>query len=207
MIEQPREVRAESELEFIQVSPQQRLREHWGLVLTYGVLTFLVGLALALWPSETVTVVAVLWAVQLVITGSLRLFVALVPSDLPGAVRILTGLAGAVAIVVAVLFFVHPLQTVGFIVVVAGSLLILLGFADLAEALVSTRSEHRVRDVVGGVLSVVAGGFLVISPERSLNLLVVITCAWLLCYGFMTVVAAFVLRSAGNRAEAMSHAT
>jgi uncharacterized membrane protein HdeD (DUF308 family) len=202
MTEQPLERRGETELEFVQVTPQQRLREHWGLVLAYGILTFLVGLALAVWPRETVTVVAILWAIQLVITGSVRLFVAIVPSDVHSAVRALTALSGLVAIVVAVMFFVHPLQTVGFIVVVAGSLLILLGLADLAEALVSTRSEHRVRDVVGGVISVVAGGFLVISPDRSLHLLVVITCAWLLCYGFMTVVAAFVLRSAANRVEA-----
>ena len=201
MTEQPRGYRADSELEFVQVTPQQRLREHWGLLLAYGILTFLIGLALAVWPRETVTVVAVLWAIQLVITGSVRLFLALAPSGLHGAVRVLTGLAGLVAIVVAVLFFVDPLQTVGFIVIVAGSLLILLGFAELAEALVDDRSERRVWDVVGGVLSVFAGGFLVVSPERSLHLLVIITCAWLLCYGFMTVVAAFVLRSAAKRVE------
>ncbi len=189
------------ELELVQVSVQQRLREHWGLVLAYGVVTFLIGLALAFWPRETVTVVAVLWAIQLVITGSIRLFLALAPSGLHGAVRVLSGLAGLIAIVVAVLFFAHPLQTVGFLVVVAGSLLILLGFAELAEALVDDRSERRVWDVVGGVVSVFAGGFLVVSPERSLHLLVIITCAWLLCYGFMTVVAALVLRSASKRVE------
>ena len=204
MTEQPREHRRETELEFVTVSPQQRLREHWGLVLAYGIVTIAVGLALAVWSRETVTVVAVLWAIQLVITGCMRLFVALVPSGANGAVRLITGLAGLVSIVVAVLFFIDPLQTVGFIVVVAGSLLILLGFADLAEALVSDDSEHRVRDVVGGVLSVAAGGFLVVNPQGSLHLLVVITCAWLLCYGFMTVVAALVLRSTAKRAEALA---
>jgi uncharacterized membrane protein HdeD (DUF308 family) len=194
MTEQPRE-HVETELEFVPVTPQQRLSEHWGLVLAYGIVTFLVGLALAVWPRETATVVAVLWAIQLLVTGSIRLLVALVPSSMHGGLRLLSGAAGVVAIVVAVLFFVHPLQTVGFIVVVAGSMLILLGFADLAGALVADPSERRVWNVVGGVLCVVAGGFLVVSPERSLGLLVLITCAWLLCYGFMTVVAAVILRS------------
>jgi uncharacterized membrane protein HdeD (DUF308 family) len=175
------------------VTLRERVQHHWGLVLAYGSLTFLLGLAMAVWPRETVTVVAVLLALELLLTGCMRVFVALADSTIHGAARVLIGLAGLLALVVGVLFFMAPLQTVGFLVVLAGCLLILVGFADLALALVSS-SEHRVWDVVRGVLSVAAGGFLVVSPERSLHLLVVVTSAWLLCYGFVVVVTAFLLR-------------
>ena len=93
------------------------------------------------------------------------------------------------------MFAFEPLQTISLVVVLAGSLLVLMGFADLAELLVSTGSERRVWDIVGGALSVFAGGFLIVRPERSLELLVWVTCAWLLCYGFVTVVSALYLRS------------
>ena len=190
-----------SELEFVTVTAEERLREHWGLVLAYGLLTFALGVAMAVWPRETVVVVAVLIALQLIITGCMRLFVSIAGSGLPRSARWLAGGAGLVSLVVAVLFFVSPLQTVGFLVVLTGILLLLVGFADLAEAMVSDRSEHRVWDVVRGVVAIAAGGFLVVSPERSLHLLVVVMSAWLLCYGFITVVSAFVLRSQARKPD------
>jgi uncharacterized membrane protein HdeD (DUF308 family) len=190
-----------TELEFVTVTAEERLREHWGLVLAYGLLTFALGVAMAVWPRETVVVVAVLIALQLIITGCMRLFVAIAGTGLPRGARWLAGGAGLVSLVVAVLFFVSPLQTVGFLVVLTGILLLLVGFADLAESMVSERSEHRVWDVVRGVVAIAAGGFLVVSPERSLHLLVVVMSAWLLCYGFITVVSAFFLRSQARQAD------
>ena len=158
-------------LEWIEVTPQARLQQHWGLLLTYGAVTFLLGVALAVWPDETVKVVAWLLAFQLVVMGCMRVFIALADSTAHGGARLLSGFAGAVAIVIGVMFAFEPLQTIGLLVVLAGSLLVLMGFVDLAELLVSTGSERRLWDVVGGALSVFAGGFLIVSPERSLELL------------------------------------
>lgn len=190
-----------TELEFVTVTSEERMREHWGLVLAYGLLTFGLGVAMAVWPKETVVVVAVLIALQLIITGCVRLFVAFAGSGLPGLARWVVGLAGLVSLVVAVLFFVSPLQTVGFLLVLTGILLLLVGFADLAEAMISDRSERRGWDVVRGVVAIAAGGFLVVSPERSLHLLVVVMSAWLLCYGFITTVSALFLRSQARQAH------
>ncbi|MBV9831838.1 MAG: DUF308 domain-containing protein [Marmoricola sp.] len=201
---QSEESPSSTELEFVTVTAEERMRERWGLVLAYGLLTFGLGVAMAVWPKETVVVVAILLALQLIITGCVRLFIAFVGGGLPGLARWAVGLAGLVSLVVAVLFFVSPLQTVGFLIVLTGVLLLLVGFADLAEAMVSGRSEHRGWDVVRGVVAIAAGGFLVISPERSLHLLVVVMSAWLLCYGFITSVSAFFLRSQARQADTTS---
>ena len=69
----------------------------WALVLTYGVLTFLLGVAMIAWPDKTVTVVALLLAVELLITGCMRLFIALAGSTMHGGARLVVALAGAVA--------------------------------------------------------------------------------------------------------------
>ena len=48
---------------------------------------------------------------------------------------------------------------------------------------------------IRGVLGVVIGVFLVANPDWSLGAIVVLTCVWLISYGFLTIVAAFALRS------------
>ncbi|HET8962079.1 DUF308 domain-containing protein, partial [Nocardioides sp.] len=50
-----------------------RLVDHWGLVLTYGLLTMGLGLVLVLWPDQTLKVLAVLIGIQLILTGAFRL--------------------------------------------------------------------------------------------------------------------------------------
>ena len=53
-----------------------RLVDHWGLVLTYGLVTIGLGLVLAVWPDETLKVLAILIGIQLIITGVFRMVLA-----------------------------------------------------------------------------------------------------------------------------------
>ena len=47
--------------------------DHWGLVLAYGMITLGFGIALVVWPHASVTVFAVLLAIQLIIAGIFRI--------------------------------------------------------------------------------------------------------------------------------------
>ena len=49
------------------------------------------------------------------------------------------------------------------------------------------------------MLSVLAGAFLLVNPEVSLGVLVIVVCVWLFSYGFIAVVAGLVLRSEERR--------
>ena len=84
MTQTPEELPRDQGLEFVEVTSQQRLQQHWPLVLTYGVVTFLFGLALAVWPDESVKVVAFLLAFQLLVAGCVRVFIALADSTVHG---------------------------------------------------------------------------------------------------------------------------
>ena len=179
-------------------SGTKELADLWGLVLTYGLVTFGTGLVLAVWPGETLTVLTVLLGLQLIITGSVRMFLAMGSFSLDRGSRWLVGGTGVLAIVVGVLCLMDPLRTLEVIGILIGVFWIVAGLGDLASAFVSGTRRERIWDVVKGVISLGAGIFLVANPEVSLGFLVLISCIWLLGYGFIVVVEAFRLRSSRN---------
>jgi uncharacterized membrane protein HdeD (DUF308 family) len=172
-----------------------RLADHWGLVLTYGLITIGFGLVLALWPDETLKVLAVLIGIQFILTGAFRLVLAVAARSLDGGARAVTGLFGALAIVLGLLCLRSPLQTVLVISMILGVWWLAAGLVDIVGALRSSDSHRRGWDLGLGVLSVLAGAFLLVNPEVSLGVLVIVVCVWLFSYGSIAVVAALVLRS------------
>jgi uncharacterized membrane protein HdeD (DUF308 family) len=187
------------ESQFVTESPDERLARHWGVLLAVGIVTFVLGAVLSLWPGETVVVLALLLALQLVITGCAQLFLAIGAPTRQGAARWATALAGALAIVTGVLLFFSPLQTLTFIGWAVGLCILTVGAADLLSALLSGAHRHRAWHVIRGILGVAAGLFLVANPDKSLGLLVIIACVWLISYGFFTIVAALLLRAEQRR--------
>jgi uncharacterized membrane protein HdeD (DUF308 family) len=176
-------------------SPAEQVERHWGPLLAVGVATFLLGVALSLWPGETVVVVAFLLAIHLVLSGGTELVLALVTTSRQGAARVTAALAGAVALVVGVLLLLRPLQTFTFIGWAVGLCVVAVGAADLLEALLSRGSPHRRWQALRGILALLVGLFLLTNPDLSLGLLVVVACVWLISYGFLTIVSSLVLRS------------
>jgi uncharacterized membrane protein HdeD (DUF308 family) len=172
------------------------LADHWGLVLTYGVITVGFGIVLAVWPDETLKVIAVLIGIQLIITGVFRIILAIASSSLEGGARVLVGLFGALALIVGLLCLRDPLQTLLAIGVILGVWWFAAGVVDIIGAIMSPSSRGRGWDIAMGIISLLAGGFLLVNPELSLGVLVVVVCVWLFAYGFIAIVAAFALRSA-----------
>jgi uncharacterized membrane protein HdeD (DUF308 family) len=179
-----------------------RLVDHWGLVLTYGLVTIGLGLVLALWPDETLKVLAVLIGIQLIITGVFRLVLAVASRSVDGSSRAITGVFGALALVLGLLCLRSPLQTVLVIGMILGVWWLAAGLVDIVAALRSSESHRRGWDLALGVLSTLAGGFLLVNPEISLGVLVIVVCVWAFSYGFMAVVAALMLRSEEKRTAA-----
>jgi uncharacterized membrane protein HdeD (DUF308 family) len=187
--------------ELVAVSRTTAWADHWGLVLSYGVLTFGIGLVLALWPGETLTVLAVLLAIELVLMGSVRMLLAMASASLEGTGRWVMGLSGVLAVVIGVLCLTDPIQTLKVIGVLVGVFWILAGLGDLLGAFLPGAPGARAWDIVKGVVSLGAGIFLVANPKVSLGFLVLISCIWLLGYGFVVIVEALRLRSDHTRAE------
>jgi uncharacterized membrane protein HdeD (DUF308 family) len=176
-----------------------RLVDHWGLVLTYGLVTIGLGLVLVLWPEQTLKVLAILIGIQLIITGVFRLVLAVASRHVDGSSRAIAGMFGALALVLGLLCLRSPLQTVLVIGMILGVWWLAAGLVDIVGAIRSRESHRRGWDLGLGVLSVLAGGFLLVNPEVSLGVLVIVVAVWLFAYGFIAVVAGLVLRSEEKR--------
>ncbi|HEX5087925.1 MAG TPA: DUF308 domain-containing protein [Nocardioides sp.] len=176
-----------------------RLADHWGVILAYGLVSIGLGLVLAVWPDETLVVCAVLIAIQILVSGVLRIVVAVGARGLDGGVRALHGLIGGLAIIVGLLFLRDPVQTLLVIGILLGVWWVISGVIDVVGALVSPVHERRVWDLVTGAISILAGGFLLVNPKLSLGVLVVVICVWLFAIGGIAVASALVLRSDRHR--------
>ncbi|GAA4704830.1 HdeD family acid-resistance protein [Nocardioides conyzicola] len=171
------------------------LAEHWGVVLAYGLVTLGLGIALAVWPDASVTVFTVLLAIQLVVAGIFRISAALSHSRSEGGVRALLGLSGGLALIVGLLILRDPLQSVLVLGMILGVFWVLAGVIDIIGAFIAPPPSGRGWELLAGVVSVLAGGFLLEYTDLSLRLLVVFVGIWLVVAGVLALVAALRLRS------------
>jgi len=172
-----------------------RLAEHWGLVLAYGLVTLGLGVVMMVWPDETIAVFAVLIAIQLIVGGIFRIVQALGMSKFDVGVRSLVGLTGGVALVVGLLVLREPLQSVLVLGMVLGVWWLISGLIDVIGAIVSPGSRGRAWDVATGLISMLAGAFLLVYTDLSLTALIWFVAIWLVLAGLLAIVAAFRLRS------------
>lgn len=181
----------------VQVPPVLKsLAEHWGLVMTYGIITLVLGVVLLVWPDASVTVFAVLLAIQLIVAGIIRIVRALSTDRRDSAARALVGLSGGLALIVGLLILRDPLQSVLVVTMILGAFWIISGVIDILGAFMGVEREDRWWDVLAGVLSIVFGAVLIEWTDISLRVLVVLTGAWLVVAGAIAIVAALRLRSA-----------
>ena len=171
------------------------LVDHWGLVLAYGIITLGLGVALVVWPDASVTVFTVLLAIQLIIAGIFRISAALSVSRSDGGVRALIGLSGGLALIVGLLILRDPLQSVLVLGMIIGVFWVIAGVIDILGALVAPPPSGPGWEIFIGVVSLLAGGFLLVYTDLSLKLLVVFVGISLIVTGVLALIAAFRLRS------------
>lgn len=193
--------------DWVAVSRLARLADHWGLVVAYGVITLGLGIVLAVWPGETLLVCAVLIAIQLLVTGAVRILRAIGAAGLSGGARMLHALTGALALIVGLLCLRDPLQTLLALGIILGAWWLVSGVMDVISVLTSSNTRHRLWEIAMGVVTALAGGFLLVNPELSLGLLVFVMCIWLVSVGILAVIEGMRVRSEQQTMTAITHAT
>jgi uncharacterized membrane protein HdeD (DUF308 family) len=167
---------------------------HWGWVLAYGILTLLAGVAVLAWPSETLLVIAVLFGVQLIISGIFRFVGALASDDLTGGTRVMLALLGVLSIIIGLWAVRHAVLTLVALIVFLGIFWVINGLIEIFAALSHRDMPDRGWSVLMGVLSAIAGIIVLAYPGLTLVGLAVILGIWLLVFGILEIVAAFRLR-------------
>lgn len=175
-------------------------RKAWLVVLAAALGCVALGILLLAWPSATLTIVAILLGVSLLVSGLLRLFDGFTAREESGGMRTAYIVIGLIAILVGLYCLRHRDVTVFLLALVVGAYWIVHGVADVAVAATSGPQPGRGLRAVGGLFSLAAGIVVLFWPGISLVLLLTILGAWLLFYGLVLTALAFRLRREFRRA-------
>jgi uncharacterized membrane protein HdeD (DUF308 family) len=175
-----------------------RVGRHWGWVLGFGIVTFLVGIAALVWPGRTLVVVAVLFGIQLIVQGIFRFTAAFASDDLTGGTRVLFALLGVLSLIIGLYAVRHVLITLLALALLLGIFWIVSGSVELFTALSQREMRGRGWNSLMGVLSLLSGIIVLAYPGISLLVLAVVLSIWLLVFGMMQITLAFRIRSLGR---------
>jgi uncharacterized membrane protein HdeD (DUF308 family) len=185
-----------------------RVGHHWGWMMAFGVITVLAGVAVLAWPGPTLIVIAVLFGIQLIVTGIFRFVAAFATDDLTGGTRVLLALLGVLSLIIGLYAVRHVLVTLLALVLLLGIFWIINGAVEVFAALSHREMRGRGWTALMGVFSILAGVVVLVFPGISLLTLAIVLSIWLLFFGVMEITLAFRLRSLSHRTGVRAvHAT
>lgn len=174
----------------------QKVGGAWGWILFFGAMTVLAGIVTVAWPGKTVLVVAVLFAVQILVGGIFNLLRAVADSGESGGYRVLLAVLGVFSIIVGVLCLQDIAQTTAVLILLLGAYWIVHGVIEAVVAIADSSTPNRGLQITAGVIGAIAGIVVLSYPIESISTLAVILGIWLLMYGVMMIVLGFRLRRA-----------
>jgi len=163
--------------------------------MALGIISLLAGGAVLAWPGRTLIVVAVLFGIQLVVTGIFRFVAAFASEDLTGGTRVLLAVLGVLSLIIGLYAVRHVLITLIALALLLGIFWIVSGAIELFMALSHREMAHRGWNALMGIISVLAGIVVLAYPGISLLVLAIVLGAWLIVFGAMQVTLAFRIRS------------
>lgn len=152
-----------------------------------GVLTILLGVFLLVAPKASLVAVAWIFASYFLIAGIARITRGVLAREHRGGWRILTIVFGVLLLAAGVYIILDPLLGIGALVFVIGLSWIVEGVASLFD---SAPDVSRWVTVLYGVISVVAGVFVLVNPLLAAVTLLLVTAFFLIAAGVVEIVQA-----------------
>jgi uncharacterized membrane protein HdeD (DUF308 family) len=170
------------------------------VVVTEGAVSALFGVLVLAWPGPTVTVLATLFAVQLLATGMLQLGTA---SSRPARAgdRVLSCLLATWSLLIGLLCLRTPLQTTLLLGLLIGLMWVLGGALRLAQATVAAPGAPRGWRFASGGLWVIAGALVLETPDVGLIGMATVLGVVLVLQGAFLVAGGLTVRRAGGSAQ------
>ena len=163
-----------------------------GLRIALGVICLVLGLVALIWPQATLLVVALVFGLQLIAVGLIRVVAAVALKELPGWSRAVSGILGALTVVAGIICFFRPGTSLLVLALVLAVGWIIDGISELVSAFaVPRRTGERIGLIAFGIVGLIAAVVVLIFPGESLLLLARIGGVILLAFGVLALVAAF----------------
>jgi uncharacterized membrane protein HdeD (DUF308 family) len=167
------------------------LAASWQATLILGALTLILGIIVSFHPSGSLNVVAVLLGILMIFSGIFHLVRVFDPQE---AHRVWLGIAGLMFIVVGVVLIRHLHLSVALIGLIIGITWIVQGLAALIGGLAGGVREGRLWWITFGLVSLIAGIVVAVTPTSSLTVLAVLLGIWFIIMGIFEIIGALMLR-------------
>ena len=176
----------------------------WGWTLAFGIVCALVGFGVLFWPRETLRIVAILFAVQLIAASAFRFVVTFMRTGESMVQKLQMAALASFAFVIGIILLKDPHLSIRLLTMVLGVYWGVHGAIELVEAINLGSRTDRIWVVASGIMGVVVGVILIVaaafpsivSAYRSPLMLMTRTLgAWLVVFGVILVVRAFRVRS------------
>src|SRR5258708_9264199 len=172
-----------------------RLGLTWRWMVASGARSVLAGVAAIVWPGSKLVVIAVVFALQLLVGAVYQfVFVFAIPQE-SGWLRALVALIAILSLVVSVYLLGHVGLTLLLLALILGAYWIAQGAIELFVAVGHPEIRNHAWIVASGLLSVVAGIIVAVFPVISLVTLAIVLGVWLVFFGGILIRRGWMLRS------------
>ena len=165
----------------------------WRASFTVGLVTVVLGLIVAFRPTQSLTVVMVLFGLLLLVSGAYQVARAFNSAERE---RVWHGVAAAAFIIAGLVMIRHMQFSLAVIGLVIGVTWVLQGVALLATSLLARPRAHAGWTAFFGVVSLIAGIVVMAAPAVSVATLTSLVGAWFVVMGLLEVFGALLLRHA-----------
>ena len=166
---------------------------HWGLVLTFGILSVLVGLVALIWPQITFLVFAVFFGAWLFVSGIVQL-VQSFAGDASGGARVLLAISGVCGVVLGLLCFRSAMHAAYILTLLIGIGWIIRGIMTFVAGISAAGAPGRGWSIFAGIVLFIGGIVVIEWPINSAVTLAVVSGIFLLLFGIMEIIGALQLR-------------
>lgn len=181
----------------------KRIGGAWGWILAFGVLGILAGLAVLFFTNDALLVIAVAFGAWLLVSGIFRFFATFAVPMENGWVRALYAILAVFSVAVGVYLLVHPTLSLLVLTLTIGIFWLFHGNMELFIGAGTPGLPNRGWMIFSGLLGILAGVIIVISPGTSVLALTLVLGIWLIAYGLTLVFGAFKVRSATSPVRAV----
>jgi uncharacterized membrane protein HdeD (DUF308 family) len=161
----------------------------WQILLTMGLATIALGVIALVWPGETLRVVGVLFGVYLLATGVFQLAAAF-GTHVPRHLRVLHFITGAASVLLGLVCFRGPLESVFLLALWIGFSWLLRGTLETVAAASDQAMPARGWHVAFGIIGTMAGIVMIVMPFASVATLTLVVGVMAIVIGLTEVVRA-----------------
>jgi uncharacterized membrane protein HdeD (DUF308 family) len=187
-----------SETVIIEENPDSMMTaigRNWWVLLFAGILSLLVGIAALAWPGKTVLVVAIVFAIWLIVSGIFSI-VRGFAAGLTGGMRALFIITGILSLVLGIFAIRGEFQELYILSLFIGIGFLFRGFSTLFLGFES--KDGRGWNIFFGVVMLIGGFIVLVWPGISLVTLTWVVGIWLVVIGIYEIIASFTVKAAAK---------